>query len=565
MHLTNRLGVLQQPFESTRANHLKRRTVKRLCDKDPTVWSATTDVIEDILNRLGWIEAPVTFRPRLDDLRDWASVSRAQGLRRVVVLGMGGSSLAPEVFANLWPDAALRLDVLDNTAAPAVRRAWQQSPPDQTMYIVSSKSGSTAETLAFFEYFHAQAVAALGTEANRHFVAITDAGSALEQLAAEHDFQKVFLNPVDIGGRFSALSYFGLVPAALLNIDLSRLLDSAEHEMQRCADPNSAAAELGYALGTAIKMGRDKLMLVMSETLRPLSVWIEQLIAESLGKQGMGSVPVCAEPTIGATGNLDDRFYVQLDSGSMEPAMQALYQQLVDAGCPVMRRSVFNRYDLGREYFTWEFATAIAAAVLQLNPFDEPDVAVSKTMTRSVLDGMQVIERPADDNSGTALTPNANHPLFARCGDAASYLRELLNSVQTGDYFALLAFLPVTASLEHFLRAHARDLAKHLGCVVSTGIGPRYLHSTGQLHKGGANNGVFLLLSADTDDDIDIPGQHYTFGQLNQAQACGDFKVLQTRHRRVLRMHLGVQVERNLERLTELINAELLSRQSATI
>ncbi|MBA7631279.1 Glucose-6-phosphate isomerase [subsurface metagenome] len=367
------------------------------------------------------------------------------------------------------------------------------------------------------------------------------------------------MNPADIGGRFSALSYFGLVPAALLNIDLNQLLDSAEHEMQRCADPNSAAAELGYALGTAITMGRDKLMLVMSETLRPLSAWIEQLIAESLGKQGMGSVPVCAEPTIRPTDNLDDRFYVLVDSGSMEPAMQTLYQQLVDVGCPVMRRSVLDRHDLGREYFSWEFATAIAAAVLQLNPFDEPDVAVSKAMTRSVLDGMQVIDRPADDNSGAALTPCANHPLFARCGDAASYLHELLNSVRTGDYFALLAFLPATASLKHFLQANAHILAKHLGCAVSTGIGPRYLHSTGQLHKGGANNGVFLLLSSDTDDDIDIPGQHYTFGQLNRAQASADFKVLQTRNRRVLRMHLGVQVERNLESLTELINAELLT------
>ena len=306
-------------------------------------------------------------------------------------------------------------------------------------------------------------------------------------------------------------------------------------------------------------------MLVMSETLRPLFVWVAQLIAESLGKQGMGSVPICAEPHIRVTDNLDDRFYVLLDSGSMPPAIQTLYQQLVDVGCPVIRRSMIDPFDLGREYFTWEFATAIAAAVLQLNPFDEPDVAVSKTMTRSVLDHRQVIDRPADDNAGTALTPSADHPLFARCSDSASYLRELLNSVQIGDYFALLAFLPVTTSLERFLRTRARVLAKHLGCVVSTGIGPRYLHSTGQLHKGGANNGVFLLLSADTDDDIDVPGRHYTFGQLNQAQASGDFQVLQTRHRRVLWMHLGAQVERNLEHLTELIDAELLGRQSAMI
>ncbi|MDH3378568.1 MAG: hypothetical protein OEQ39_16700 [Gammaproteobacteria bacterium] len=565
MHVDNDLGVIQQRFQSTCTNHLERQTVERLRDKDPTVWSSNTDVAGDILNRLGWLDAPVTFRPRLDELRRWASAARAQGLRRAVVLGMGGSSLAPEVFANLWRNPEVQLDILDNTATEAVRHAWQQSPPEQTIYIVSSKSGTTTETLAFFEYFHAQAVAILGDAAGRHFVAITDAGSALERRAIEHDFQQIFLNPTDIGGRFSALSYFGLVPAALLDIDLSRLLNSAEQEMQRCADPNSAAAKLGYALGTAIEMGRDKLMLVMSETLCPLSAWIEQLIAESLGKQGMGSVPVRAEPAIGVTDNLDDRFYILLDSGSHDPTIQALHQQLLDVGCPVMRRSVLDRYDLGREYFTWEFATAIAAAVLQLNPFDEPDVAVSKTMTCNVLEDAQASGRQADENTGTALTPSADHPLFAGCGDPASYLRELLNSVQTGDYFALLAFLPATASVEDFLRTRARVLATHLGCVVSTGIGPRYLHSTGQLHKGGANNGVFLLLSANSADDIDIPGQHYTFGQLNQAQASGDFKVLQARQRRVLRIHLGAHIEQNLECLTELIDAELLRRQSANI
>ncbi len=445
---------------------------------------------------------------------------------------MGGSSLAPETLARTFGTRAGRLEltVLDNTSPAAVRAVTAAHDPARTLFVVSSKSGGTLEVTSFERHFHAAVRAALGEKAGGSFVAITDPGTSLEALARERGYARVFQNPPDIGGRYSALSYFGLVPAALIGADLEGLLAGAHTEALPSGEGESDAVVLGAALGELARAGRDKLTLVLPAALASLGAWIEQLVAESTGKQGHGIVPV-AEETLGPPAVYGrDRVFVAIESGDDGAAAAAL-DALERAGHPVVRWTRPGADALGAEFLRWEIATATAGAVLGVDPFDEPNVAEAKEASRATL------ER---DLAGRRAAPPEFQP--AALGD-------LLDQARPGDYFAILAYLhrtPATHERLARLRHAVRDRAR---LATTLGYGPRYLHSTGQLHKGGPNTGLYLLITADEGDDVPIPGEPYGFAALRAAQAAGDLEVLERHGRRVAHLHLGAGIEGALDRL----------------
>jgi len=470
-----------------------------------------------------------------------------EGIQRILLLGMGGSSLAPEVMSNLFvaptPEAAEGkpcLAILDSTDPAQVAWAAENYPPEESLYLVSSKSGGTAEVNAALDYFWERS----GQDGSR-FVAITDPGTALEKLAVERAFRQVFLADATVGGRYSALSAFGLLPAALVGVDLRRLLERADWMMAQCKPDLPAARNpalaLGAVLGEAALHGRDKLTLLADTSIASFGSWLEQLVAESSGKEGKGILPVDGEPPGDASVYRKDRLFVYLrQTGERDEQVAALRQ----AGQPVLVMSIENGYDVGAEFYRWEFATAAACHILGVNAFDQPNVEDAKQRARERIAAFQ--------KDG-----NLSEGEFIPLSKAKSALKRFLAQAKAGDYLAVLAYLPrnqqTIAALQH-LQVAFRDKTR---CAVTVGFGPRYLHSTGQLHKGGPNNGLFLLITAEPQQDIEIPprpegkkGQkevaqkgkealhRMTFGALQRAQALGDYEALQAAGRRVLRLHL---------------------------
>ena len=500
------------------------RFAERLWSADASLWTTQAAVRERIDHRLGWLTAPQQMRARIGELAEFAQGICESGITDVVLLGMGGSSLAAEVLAaSFGPRAGYpQLAVLDNTAPDAVRAVEQARALDQTLFIVASKSGATTETAAFADYFHARYPPA---EAGRHFIAITDPGSTLADAAQARGYRKRFLNAPDIGGRFSALSYFGLVPAALLGIDLETLLDRAADfaTRSRAEPPDNAALQLGALMGEAALAGRDKLILDFDPALRPLVPWIEQLVAECSGKQGRGIVPI---PACGEIG--DDALVIQVNQ-----------TEIVPVGTPSARWRVGSPLDLGAEFLRWEIATAAACAILGVNPYDEPDVASSKRRTAELLDaGGPDEDAPLTNAHG--LTLYGDGPAAA---DVAQGIDAFLATLRPGDYLAVLAYLPDSPRTTAQLEQLCRTLRQRVPCVVSTAYGPRYLHSTGQLHKGGANIGAFLQITAQPSRPLPIPGRSFSFAQLQQAQALGDYQALRQRGRRIIRVHCQAVAE----------------------
>jgi len=556
----------------------------RLAARDPTLWGPDPARQRVAANRLGWLDSPARMRAETPALAGFArEVAAAEGDPHVVLLGMGGSSLAPEVLSLVFGprDGGLPLTVLDDTGPAAVRAVATARDPGRTLFIVSSKSGGTVEVASFEKYFHEWVRAARGadgaTGAGRAFVAITDPGSPLEDLAARRGYRRVFLNAPDIGGRYSALSYFGLVPGALLGLDLDALLASAARE---AATLDGAAREqpgllLGAALGELALAGRDKLTLLLDPAFAPFGSWIEQLVAESTGKDGRGIVPVVDEPLAGPERYGADRVFVTMTlaahSREGEPALAALER----AGHPVLRWSLESPLELGGEFLRWEIATATAGAVLGVDPFDEPNVTEAKQATREALDAwlaegrFPTREAVARRGDRAAYAPAAAAAdLGRRAGDPAdvgAWARALLSLARPGDYVALLAYLQRTPGRHQRLEQLRVASRAMTGCATTLGYGPRYLHSTGQLHKGGADTGLFLLLTADDEgDEIPIPGERYGFGALRFAQAAGDHLVLERRGRRVVRLHLGANVEESLDALIETLGDPALGRAPRT-
>lgn len=545
------------------------RAVERIWAGDATLWTDDAGVQAKIADRLGWLTVAEQMRGEVDDLTAFGREVREAGFRRVVLLGMGGSSLCVEVMRQAFGSAAgyPTLTVLDTTDPVTIRALADELDLARTLFIVASKSGGTLETLSHAAYFFARVRQAAPDKPGEQFVAITDADSKLQQLAEQHGYRRVFLNPADIGGRYSVLSYFGLVPAALAGIDIAMLLDRALAEMQGCRattrlDQNPGA-RLGALIGGLAQAGRDKLTIVAPPAIASFGDWAEQLIAESTGKLGRGVVPVTGEALGTPEVYGDDRVFVHLRLRGARDEQDAALGQLAEAGQPVARHDLADVFDLGAEFFRWEFATALAGKLLGINPFDEPNVQESKDNTARLLqefassgrlpepaatvrqDGVGLIVSGASDASGA----------FDQT------LSAFLRAVKPGDYVALLAYVASTPEHERALQALRLVLRDRLRVATTLGYGPRFLHSTGQLHKGGANNGVFLQFVAPGADGppLPIPGQGYGFGALKAAQALGDLQSLQTHGRRAARLDLGSDIAAGLRTLaTALAHSEAI-------
>jgi RpiB/LacA/LacB family sugar-phosphate isomerase len=510
---------------------LERRDAgRRLWARDPGLWTDDAATAEAIRRRLGWLAAPAAMRGRLGEVRAVADRARGDGVADVVLLGMGGSSLAPEVLAATFGPVAGAppLTVLDTTDPGAIRAARARLKPSRSLVVVASKSGTTVEVQSLYAYFRGE-VAREVARPGEHFIAITDAGTPLDRLATADGFRHVFRNDPDIGGRFSALSYFGLVPAALCGIDPRPLVDAALSMAAQCRtfEPlrDNPGARLGAILAGLAGAGRDKVTFLVSDGLRALGAWIEQLLTESTGKRGRGLIVVDGEPPGPPEVHGADRLFVSLALGD-DPALAARAQALEAAGHPVVSLALGGPADLGAEFFRWEVATALAGALLGLNPFDEPNVAQAKAATADALTTFRTMGR---------LPAPAPHAL----GD----LVQTLAAACPGDYVALLAYLTPTPEVETALQALRALVRDRTRLATTLGYGPRYLHSTGQLHKGGPDTVIPVLFTrgappaaaaADAPDHLPIPGADHDFATLQHAQAVGDFVTLTAAGRRAL-------------------------------
>ena len=548
----------------------QKGSLRRLWRRDASLWTGSGEQ-----RWLGWLDVVDRELAGLPELTRFGDEVGAEGLEHVLLLGMGGSSLCPEVLAQTFGSAEghPRLLVLDSTDPAQVRSFEERIDPARTLFVVSSKSGTTLEPNVLQAYFFERASAALGAaEAGQRFVAITDPGSSLERLARERGFRRVFHGEPAIGGRFSALSRFGLVPAALIGLPLQPFLVHAQEMARACGPEAEAAANpglvLGAALGLLARRGIDKLTLVVSPGLRALGAWLEQLVAESTGKAGRAIIPVDLEPLGRPDLYGEDRVfaYVRLESDA-DRAQDEAIARLEDAGRPVIFARVPELPQLGAEFFRWEMATAVAGALLGVNPFEQPDVEASKLETRRLTDDFEASgslpdEEPLVEEGGLrffADPRNERELQRAVRGEAraAALLGAHLGRIGAGDYFALLAYLPMTAACEAALQAIRRRVRDRTRAATCLGFGPRFLHSTGQAYKGGPNTGVFLQVTCDDARDLKVPGQRYSFGVVKAAQARGDLQVLAERGRRVLRAHLPADLERGLAMLAAAVERAL--------
>lgn len=549
----------------------RERWPQRIWAKDATLWKSDPAQQKIINNALGWLTAIEAAEAHTEEVASFADEVRADSFAHVVLLGMGGSSLCPEVFRRTFKarESFPELIVLDSTDPDTIASIERRIDARHTLFIVASKSGTTIEPLSFYKYFFERVREIKGERAGENFVAITDPGTLMESTAREQRFRRTFLNPSDIGGRFSALSLFGFVPAMLMGIDAREMWTRAARAAEACgADvpiEQNAGARLGCAMGAFALEGRNKLTLVTDDSISSLGLWIEQLIAESTGKEGKGIVPVASEPLGAPDVYGDDRFFVAVYADRLPHDTEQKLKALEAAGHPVMRRQIEDgALSLGAEFFVWEMATAFAGACLQINPFDQPNVQESKDRTRELLDEFARTGTLAEDAPlvtkgelkiyGMGNTHSGSQESGSHENPSLIVSNHLANA-HDGDYFALLAYIhesPAHDELMGQIAARVRDTHK---IATTFAYGPRYLHSTGQLHKGGADNGVFLVVTNDKGKDHDVPGEVYTFSTLNRAQALGDFSALATRGRRALRVHLGGDTEAGLRNLLDAVSA----------
>ena len=544
--------------------------VRRLWQRDASLWTST-----DEANWLGWLGITQEQIAQIDALRKVAEDAKSGGFTDILLLGMGGSSLCPEVLRMTYGKVAgyPELHVLDSTDPAQIRAFDQKIDVAKTLFIVSSKSGSTLEPNIFKQYFFEQVKKAVGAEkAGSRFIAITDPGSKMQKVAEGDKFRHIFFGLPSIGGRYSALSNFGMVPGAVMGLDSKKFLDRTQEMVQACAASTpveeNPGVVLGLILGCAAKAGRDKVTIVASPGIFDLGAWLEQLLAESTGKQGHGIIPVDREalgaPDVYGT----DRVFAYLRLENAPDATQdAKVAALEKAGHPVIRIAVTDTYDLGQEFFRWEIATAVAGSIIGINAFNQPDVEASKIATRNLTDeyektGSLPAEKPILEDKGVKLfTDEKNAADLAKAAGSnkslVGYLKAHLGRVKAGDYFAVLGYIQMNEAHETQLQAirHAVRDRKHVATCL--GFGPRFLHSTGQAYKGGPNSGVFLQLTCDDANDLAVPGQKYTFGIVKAAQARGDFQVLAERGRRALRVHVGADLRSGLATLAAAINEAL--------
>ncbi len=535
------LGELEGIIVNTLAELIDLKIVQRAWKNDYTLWK---DDPNEIVNRLGWLHIAETIRHEADELTRWAQSIRNEGFTQVLLLGMGGSSLAPETLYKTFgpnPDF-LTFSMLDSTDPEAVLEKAGQIDPEKTLLIVATKSGGTVETRSFFTYFYNWMQEKLGKrDVGDHFIAITDGGSDLEEMGKKYGFRKVFLNDPNIGGRYSALSYFGIVPAALMGIDIARLLDSGVNMMKSCIVPDNAAALLGVILGKLAKSGRDKVTFHFSPQIESLGDWIEQLIAESTGKEKrVGILPVVGEQIAPLTSYSNDRVFVCVAVGDEAP-YEAELDAMQAAGHPVIQIKMDDRYEIGGQFFFWEFATAIACEHLRINPFDQPHVQTAKIIAREKIEGYRENKKIP---KGNALKPDL------------MTLNDFIYQATPGDYIAIQAFVHPTKQTDTALSELRQQLREQTKLAVTVGYGPRFLHSTGQLHKGDSGKGLFVqLISEIPKVDPPIPVEAglkesvISFGILKTAQALGDYEALLNANRRAIRFDLGADVPAGIRQL----------------
>jgi glucose-6-phosphate isomerase len=561
---------LATTVKATTADWQSRGTMRRLWQRDATLWTGS-----DEANWLGWLDIVDEQIAQHDQLAKLAEAVQARGFEHVLLLGMGGSSLCPEVLRMTFGRITHfpTLHVLDSTDPAQVKAFEHLIDIPKTLFIVSSKSGSTLEPNIFKQYFFERTQQTVGAvKVGSHFIAITDPGSKMQQVAEADRFLHVFFGRPSIGGRYSALSNFGMVPAAVMGLDTNKFLLRAAEMVRACgADATveeNPGATLGIILGTAANAGRDKVTIITSPRISDFGAWSEQLLAESTGKVGKGIIPVDRESLTAPELYGTDRVfvYVRLESGA-DAEQEAKVDAIEKAGHPVVRITMADTYDLGAEFFRWEVATAVAGSILGINAFNQPDVEASKIATRELTSGYEKTgslpaEKPVVEDDGIKLFTdeiNAKELGKAAGGDPslAGYLKAHLVRIKAGDYFAVLGYLQMNPEHEQSLQALRHLVRDRKRVATCLGFGPRFLHSTGQAYKGGPNSGVFLQITCDDSVELPVPGQKYTFGIVKAAQARGDFQVLADRGRRALRVHLGSNLKAGLAALQTAVQKAL--------
>lgn len=522
--------------------------------KDGSLWKKDKENQEFIAQFLGWQKIYDWTLEHLEEISAFAQDVKTN-FTHCIVMGMGGSSLAPEVFRTVfgkqdgWPE----LIVLDTTNPDWIDSVRTRIDPVKTLFIFASKSGGTVEPSSQYAYFLDEVKKAGAHEPGKNFAAITDKGTALETLAKEQHFRHIFINPSDIGGRFSALSFFGIVPAALMGIDVKKILEKAREQAltfePETPSKENAAIKLGAFMGAcAINHGRDKLTLLLPKELATFGLWAEQLVAESTGKEGKGIVPVAGEALQANFDYRDDRFFVHLDTGSEDDKrIRTLTSKLDEHEAPLLTIDVPSPYDLGALFLLWEIATAAAGAILAINPFDQPNVQEAKTMTKDVLAKLAKGDMPDTITAPLLVSKDITDSVKLE-----TLAQDIYSLLESNDYIALLPYVYPSKEVADALVELRNKIMLKTKRAVLFGYGPRYLHSTGQLYKGDGNNGVFLIFSADAAHDIQIPGQKYTFGQLCNAQALGDFQALEAKGRRAIKVHLAQPLAENIRKISDL-------------
>ena len=562
------LGPLRKALDAALERVAAEGVIDRIWAEDHTVWKEGPS---EIVNRLGWLKSPDVMKQAIPDITAFAGDVRDAGCTRALLLGMGGSSLAPETFYRTFGtmDGYMEVHVLDSTDPGAVLHYDRNLPPEKTLFIVSTKSGGTVETLSLMKYFYNRVARALGPDAaGAHFAAVTDPGSRLEATAGQLNFRKVFLNDPNIGGRYSALSYFGLVPASLLGIDLELLLERAAAMAGKCRTSRKAdiagnpGAWLGCIMGELAKTGRDKVTFFLSPELAPFGAWVEQLIAESTGKEGKGILPVDGEPLGDPETYGGDRLFIGLKLEG-DPGPGERIAALIDAGHPVVEIALRDVYDLGGEFFRWEMAVAVAGHVLGINPFDQPDVESAKVLAREMVAAYRSEGRlpdlvPTVERHGirTYASFEADSPARA--------LRRFLDQAEPGkdetagrSYVAVQAYVNPSAEMDGALQAFRAKIRSRCRLATTAGYGPRFLHSTGQLHKGDGGRGLFIQILGNMPEDAPIPDETgspdsaISFGVLKEAQALGDRRALLDGGRNVIRFYVEGNIPKGVDRLTE--------------
>ncbi|MFZ0314300.1 MAG: bifunctional transaldolase/phosoglucose isomerase [Candidatus Korobacteraceae bacterium] len=564
-------GKHETDFRSALERLERDQSVSRLWKKDFTLWKSEPEREAGIVNALGWLTVAEAMQPHLAELDAFAQEVKHAGFEFAVVLGMGGPSLCPEVLTHAFgkQEGYPQLYVLHSTVPTAIRHLEQKIDIGNTLFIVSSKSSTTTEPQMFHRYFRDRVKRVKGDAAGENFIAITDSGSQLAKDAVHGHFRRIFLDLPDIGGRYSALSYFGMVPFALMGGDVKALLDSAMQAAHACADAaptiENPGARLGALLGALAAAGRNKLTLVTPEPLASLGLWIEHLVAESTGKEGKGIVPVVGEPLGAPEVYGDDRVFVYIHMPSAKNAdAESKLAALEAAGHPVLRHTLRNPLDLGEEFFLWEFATAVATSLLGVDAFDQPDVQESKDYIVQVLaeyaqNGVLPQQKLIVAETSLRVFGDAENCEVLRRGGSSlqAMLMTHFARLNPGDYFAITQFVEELKNYESLLQEIRGAIRDRKKVATTMGYGPRFSHSSGQLHKGGPDSCVFLQLTSEDINDIEVPGEKFSFSVLKQIQALGDSESLSKHHRRAIRVDLGRDIDKGLRRLLALVRESL--------